>query len=567
MLTKSAFDERLNIFKNISTLSVDNFETSVGDITKNLTAVLHGLKNVNMSIIVGGDSNVGKTAVIKHLFVDSMGRQRYGKFFEENVKSKNQPDVTISVTRLPFGSGDPSHPGIVIYDIPGLDADETGVNYIAKVALGDEITPWVDDEWEDEIKDQKGIKIEVIRSREEDFPEKIDGKDRTRKRIKIERRKELQQVPFHFYSLPPTLHAPAEYEVKLVSVNDISKIIGDRPLTCLFIVDGSSSSLHREILQERVAWVKEKFDGKVVFAKTFRDKLEESDWDKERIDERESLLNNILGADRVNSFWINGKTGEGVDTVAMQIMKLNGYDNQMGTQLEIEIESRRLFSASRQIPGVIIPAFFTQALPKDAYISQALAKDAETELSDILSFLTNFLIATVYIDPDKDPYIETFRENLKKFIASMKDSIIDEKVAALRRKRTMWERLGRWWFGGDEYKTVYHRVREIARTPEALANVYYWVYTIIHAKELKRSEDMIEPTKVSVINPKVPEEEGIKWFVDQFKPHEELIMSNDDEAGWIFYQAIGTDTLTNFFQTYHPEILPIHKPTHEESTE
>ena len=72
---------------------------------------------------------------------------------------------------------------------------------------------------------------------------------------------------------------------------------------------------------------------------------------------------------------------------------------------------------------------------------------------------------------------------------------------------------------------------------------------------------------------KVPEVVGLKWFVDQFQPYEDLLGSDADDAAWKFYQEIGTDTLTNFFQTHHPEVMPVHKPTHlakdeaEESTE
>ena len=349
MLNKSEFEGRLQLFRNPSELTAEDFATTVGDLEANLMAPLHRL-NVPLGILIAGAPNVGKTAVIKHLFIDEMGRQRYGKFFEENVKSKNQPDVTQHISRLPYGSGDPSHPGIVIYDIPGLDSDLGAVDRIARAALGMELTPW-----EDEEGDEKGIEvIEDIGVRE--ATRLIEGKKQKVNLIK--RRKELREVEFHIYHLPEALHLPAQYEVKWVPVAEVPNILNDRPLTCLFVVNGASDQLKREELQEKVTLFKERFDGKVVFAKTFKDKMEE-EWDDKRKDQQEAILDDVLGEDAP---WVNGITGEGADRLAMQLLQRNGFAGIMGMHLNVEMRCRQLFSACQQIPGVIIPAFFSQDL-------------------------------------------------------------------------------------------------------------------------------------------------------------------------------------------------------------
>lgn len=141
----------------------------------------------------------------------------------------------------------------------------------------------------------------------------------------------------------------------------------------------------------------------------------------------------------------------------------------------------------------------------------------------------------------------------------------DKRVSVRRSLWGFWEKLGS-FFGGPDYKTISHTVKELSRTPESLGRLYYWVYTLIHDRETQENDSVIVPEKV-------PVEVGLDWFVKQFQPHEDLLRSDADDAAWNFYQAIGTDTLTNFFQTYHPEVMPVHKPTHlakdeaEESTE
>lgn len=561
MLNKSEFEGRLQLFKKPFELTVKDFATTVGYLDEKLMAPLHRL-NVPLAILIGGATNVGKTAIIKHLFIDEMGRQRFGKFFEENVKSKKQPDITRHISRLPYGTKDPSHSGIVIYDMPGLGADENFVDRIARAALGMELTPWEEEEWEEDIKDEKGIEvIEVIGVREAEVTVVIDGKEQKRKRNRIKRRKELREVEFHLYSLPKALHSPAKYEVKWVPVADVPRIIHDRPLTCLYIVNSASDTLGE--LQTHVTWLKEKFD-KVVFAKTFRDQMETEEWDDSRKNRRIADLDDILGEDAV---WINGRSGEGADGVARRLLELNEYVGVMAEHLGFEVRCRQLFSACQQIPGVIIPAFFSQALEKDAHISVAIKKDVDTELSDILSFLTYFLIHIVYTeDPENDPQIETFHENVQQFTAELKDTAVEKKRVSVRRNLWgFWEKLGN-LFGGPDYKTTFYNVNQLARTPASLGQLYYWVYTLIHEREAQESESVIVPKKV-------PEEKGLEWFVNQFQPYEDLLRSDADDAAWNFYQAIGTDTLTNFFQIHHPEVMPVHKPTHlakdeaEESTE
>lgn len=580
MINQSEFQERLQFFKYPSELTVKDFAST--DYLKylekeNLMAPLHRLKEP-LAILVVGATNVGKTAVIKHLFIDEMGRQRYGKFFEENVRPKDEPDVTRHISRLPFGS-DPENPsqGIVIYDTPGLASDEDHVDRIARAALGMEVTQWDQEEWEVEIEDEKGIEIiEVLGSREAPhtyYKKHPDGrlvKDSKGRPIvkkevmetKIKRRKELREVECHIYHIPEALHSPAEFEVKWVPVAEVPKIVNDRTLTCLYVVNSADNTLAPDTLRKHVAELKEIFEGNVVFAKTFRDGFET--WSDRKIDERLADLDDILGADAV---WVNGSTGDGVDGLSMQLMAKNGFGGSMGKHLNVEFKCRRLFSACQQIPGVIIPALFSRAVKDNAFLSEALAKDVDRELSDILSFLTYFFIHVIYtVDPEKDPHIETFHENVKQFTAELKDSVIDDKPVALRRAlRGFWEKLGS-LFGWDDWRTTYRIVQELARTPESLARLYYWVYTVIHERERKEKASVIVPEKV-------PEVVGIEWFVEAFQPYEDLLGSDADDAAWKFYQAIGTDTLTNFFQIHHPEVMPVHKPTHlakdeaEESTE
>ena len=53
MLNKSEFVGRLQLFKNPSELTVEDFATTVGDLDANLMAPLHRL-NVPLAILIGG---------------------------------------------------------------------------------------------------------------------------------------------------------------------------------------------------------------------------------------------------------------------------------------------------------------------------------------------------------------------------------------------------------------------------------------------------------------------------------------------------------------------------------
>jgi hypothetical protein len=243
-----------------------------------------------------------------------------------------------------------------------------------------------------------------------------------------------------------------------------------------------------------------------------------------------------------DAVWVNGLTGEGIDRLAYALLKQHGFQGAIAPHLSVELKSQRLLSASQQIPGVIIPAFF----------SQAFAERAETALSSLLSFLAGFLIYLVYSeDPSNDPEIQAFEEKAKEFTDALKESEVEEKqVPRYIPATSLLEKLGEVFW--SDFKFRYINVTELSRTPEVLAQFYYWIYTVIYDRENLEDASVIEGLMV-------PEAEGRQWFVDQFKPHEELFLSNSDS--WKFYQAIGADALTKFFETHHPEVLPVYKQT------
>ena len=507
MLNELQFRERCQAVEYTPRLTFDQIALSMGEdlINKTIASALHRLDK-SMAVIIAGDPNVGKTALIKHLFTDEVLLERYGEFFSEHEKhfeSLDQPDLTQEISKLPLGRvQDPDTQGLIIYDTPGLGSDFPEIANTARVALG----------------------MEQVAPR-------------------------LTHVRVRFYSLPEALHEPAEFDEKEIPIDEVTQLLNDRELTCIFVVNGASDQLSREVLKSNVNWLRKHFENKVVFVKTFRDQLETwtnkpmIEGEKGRRDRRYEDLDAILGEEAV---WVNGATGEGIDRLAHALLGLHGYQGYIGQHLSVEMKCQRLLSASQQIPGVIIPAFF----------SMALADDAATQLSDLLSFLAGFLIHIVYTeDPSKDSGIQAFQEEVKRFTDALKDAEVKSSMVwRYEPPEGFWENVLAILhspFGGI-YGLKLAPGTRLSRTPETLAQFYYWVYTLIHDRENREDVSVIEGALV-------PEAEGLKWFVDQFQPHQRFF--SEDEDPWKFYQAIGAEALTKFWETHHPEVLPVYKQT------
>ena len=515
MLNRSQFrDRRIAVDEDISGLTFDEMTLPVVDSPthENIASTLHRI-NKPIAVILAGETNAGKTSLVKHLFTEEMFRKRYdGSLEDEPQPSWDLSDVTTPISRLPLGIAQ-NPKGIVLYDTPDLASDSPAIDNTARVALGME-----------------------------------------------QRAPKLQEVEFRAYNLPDDLHGSAQFDEKTIPVDDVRHLLKkDGELTCIYVVNAAVDALKPEALAEKVTWLREQFEGKVIFAKTFQDKLEA--WQntpmeaggKGRKDRRDEDLDAILGKDAV---WVNGRTGEGIDGLVNALLKLHGCQGSIGTSLSVELKRQRLFSASLQITGLLIPAFF----------SRALAEEATTQLPYLLSFLAGavrHLVSTE--EPSQNPEIQaTFEEKVKRFTEALKKSAVEEKfVSRIKDIEEMgfWEKLIE--ISGSVFTRLppgfrYINVTELSRTPEVLAELYYWMYSLLY--EMDKMED------VSVIEtPKVPAAAGRKWFLDKFQVWKERFPSFSGEHPestaklWEFYHLPGDGEygLAFFLGFHHPEAVPV----------
>ena len=463
----------------------DLLDIKMPDMSKVVSGALHRL-SLPMSYILAGNTNAGKTAVTRQLFLDMAVRFRYG---DEVLPVNDSPDLTRSLVQIPFGRGEnPEGERLMLFDTPGLIPDDDRVGNIARAALG----------------------LDQVGSDEE----------------------KLASIPITSLG-PPDKDGVANVVVEeQISLEELDSILNRDRLGCIYVARATETPLQKKAIEDDLDKLRKLFGERLITVLTFEDKLEE--WPEQSQERRRELLDEALSGDFTS---VNGLTGDGKSQLAHRLLLAHGYARtDLLSHLQVETKCSLLFDASDQIAAIIAAALFSDgvnSLPRERLLPAIL-------------LVGSMAIHLIY-GPTKDKWQELSGDAKKMAVAIEENFVEEEWSIAYRAPRGLIE----------HFRTIFswviaeRRITEVVRAnPDVLAMFYSFLYSCIYDLEAKSEPKVLITTKI-------PEEEAIKNFKNLFEPHKVLLEKPD---AWQLYR-IGSQVLSKFWESHHPEVLPTERPS------
>ena len=457
-------------------------EIEVSDVGTLVSGALHRL-SVPMSYILAGHTNAGKTSVARQLFQDVALSFRYGN---EVLPVGDCADMNRTLVQIPFGRGENQEgERLMLFDTPGLESDDISLRNIANAALGLE-----------QIDEERLTSIPMISL---GLPDKDGVAD-----VVLE-----EQIP----------------------LEKLDSILNRDQLGCIYVAKATETPLHKAVLENNLAEMRQQFGERLVTVLTFEDELEK--WPKMSQERRRELLDKALPGDFTS---INGLTGNGKTDLTHRLLLAQGYSpTKLLPHLSAETRCSRLFYASDQIAAIVAAAL----------LSDAVNNSPSEHLLPVLLLVGGMAIHIIYgLTEDK---WQEFSGNAEELREAMEGSFVERTsftYNTTRMPQGFLENIAALF--GAEYKVSRERTTEVVRvSPEVLATFYSFLYSCIYDLEAESEPKVLNTTKI-------PEEEAIKRFKDLFKPHKALLEKRDA----LQLYRIGSQVLSKFWETHHPEVLP-----------